>query len=49
MHDACHFALAAISLGQEAMVWVALAALLPLVIHLWNRQRFEVVPWAAMQ
>jgi hypothetical protein len=31
------------------MVWAALAALLPLVIHLWNRQRFEVVPWAAMQ
>jgi hypothetical protein len=41
--------LAVISLGQGAMLWCALAALLPVVIHFWNRHRFEVVPWAAMQ
>lgn len=41
--------LAVISLGQGAMLWCALAALLPVIIHFWNRHRFEVVPWAAMQ
>ncbi|MFP6751415.1 MAG: BatA domain-containing protein [Pirellulaceae bacterium] len=49
MQHAIPFMLAVISLGKEVMLWAALAALVPLVIHFWNRQRFEVVPWAAMQ
>ncbi|MDP7206173.1 MAG: BatA domain-containing protein, partial [Pirellulaceae bacterium] len=49
MQQAFPFMLAVIFLGKEVMLWAALAALIPLVIHFWNRQRFEVVPWAAMQ
>ena len=30
------------------MLWFALAALVPLIIHFWSRQKFELVPWAAM-
>ena len=49
MQHAIPYMLAVSSLGKEVMLWAALAALVPLVIHFWNRQRFEVVPWAAMQ
>ncbi|MFO0867611.1 MAG: VWA domain-containing protein [Pirellulales bacterium] len=40
--------LAAWSLASPTLLWWALAGLLPLLIHLWNRRRYEEQPWAAM-
>lgn len=32
-----------------AMLWWAAAAAAPILIHLWNRRRYQEVPWAAME
>jgi hypothetical protein len=39
-------------LGALATFWPALAALavgIPVIIHLINRKRYKIVPWAAMR
>lgn len=35
--------------ASGAMLFWGLAALVPIVIHLWNRRRYREVPWAAME
>ena len=35
--------------ASAAMLLWGLAALVPIVIHLWNRRRYREVPWAAME
>ncbi|MFW6169053.1 MAG: BatA domain-containing protein [Planctomycetota bacterium] len=37
------------SLTSPWMLFWALAAVVPLLIHLWSRRRYEQVPWAAMR
>lgn len=35
--------------ASAAMLFWGLAAIVPIVIHLWNRRRYREVPWAAME
>ena len=35
--------------GSIVMLLWSAAALVPLVIHLWNRSRYQEAPWAAME
>src|SRR5690242_11301331 len=36
-------------LSHWAMMWWAVAAAAPVIIHLWNRRKHREAPWAAMQ
>lgn len=36
-------------LNHWAMMWWAVAAAAPVIIHLWNRRKHREAPWAAMQ
>jgi hypothetical protein len=49
MPVAAHNLLGALSLARPGMLWFALVALLPLLIHLWSRQRSKSVSWGAMR
>src|ERR1043165_9054181 len=35
--------------GEVSMLWWAAAAAVPILIHLFTRQRYRRVPWAAME
>ena len=41
--------LAAWAFGSSAMLFWGFAALLPIVIHLWSRRKYQRVSWAAME
>src|SRR5262245_3723498 len=36
-------------LGSAAMLLWAVAAAVPILIHLWSRHRYQQLPWGAMQ
>ncbi len=41
--------LAAWTFGSSGMLFWGFAALLPIVIHLWSRRKYQRVSWAAME
>ncbi len=36
------------NVGAPTMAWWALAAAVPILIHLWNRRKYKETTWAAM-